>query len=110
MTIVRLQSRPLTKCEAKLLSLGLLPLLSHRVNFTNIVFGDLVDMGQPRLEVLDVAGDGEEAEDLDPLALGVAVILAVLGNNPFALEEHADEVTSSHLRLLCRCEAIVADG
>jgi hypothetical protein len=57
-------------------------------------------VGEPRLEVLDVASDREEAEDCDALDLGLAVPLAVLGNHPFALVENADEVTGSHVVLL----------
>ncbi len=46
-------------------------------------------MVQAGLEGLDVVRHREELEDLDALALGVAVELAVLGKVPFSLPEHA---------------------
>lgn len=44
---------------------------------------------QASLEVVDVASDGKELEDLDALALRVAIPLAVLSNPPFALPPDA---------------------
>lgn len=80
--------------------LSMLPLLDLRVDGVNVGLGRGIDVGEPRLEVLDVASDRKKAEDPETLDLGAAVPLAVLGNHPFALVENADEVTGSHVWLL----------
>jgi hypothetical protein len=54
---------------------------------------------QTGLEVLNVVGDRQELEDLDALALRVAIPLAILGDDPFSLPEDAAELSVTCLSL-----------
>jgi len=69
---------------------GGVPRLALGPDGVELLLGRLVDVVlQPFLEVLDVARDGQELENLGALALRVAVELAVLRQVPLALPEDA---------------------